>query len=194
VSSWDPYLDLDSGVLRNRLGITDPHTLSQAEAAIATNAMAELTRSPLPGHYDLPHLQAFHRFIFGDVYDWAGELRTVTLGKTGQMFCPPHDIQRRAGHLFLGLAARDHLRGLDREHFLDELTELLAALTFLHPFREGNGRTQRALLAQLARGAGYTLRWAVLDAGENASASRAAHDGDLKPLRTMLSTVLISPA
>ncbi|MFC7655172.1 Fic family protein [Pseudonocardia benzenivorans] len=89
--------------------------------------------------------------MFGDVYEWAGELRTVTLGKTGQMFCPPHDIKRRAGQLFLGLAARDHLRGLDREHFLDELTELLAALTFLHPFREETaGHSARCSLSSPA--------------------------------------------
>ena len=78
--SWDPYLDLRSGVLRNRLGITDAAELARAEAELTSYRLIELRTRPLPGSYDLPHLQAFHRYIFGDVYDWAGELRTVTLG------------------------------------------------------------------------------------------------------------------
>jgi cell filamentation protein len=152
VASWDPYLDLDTGVLRNRLGITDPATLSVAEADIATNAIAELSRNPLLGGYDLAHLQAFHRFVFGDLYPWAGEVRSITLGRAGHMFCPPQDLKRRAGQVFLALAAWDHLQGLDREQFLDGLTELLAALTFLHPFREGNGRAAGFLGLQGASG------------------------------------------
>ncbi|GAY10757.1 Fic family protein [Pseudonocardia sp. N23] len=194
MAAWDPCLDLGSGVLRNRLGITDPALLSQAEADLATNALAELSRTPLPGRYDLAHLQAVHRFVFGDIYPWAGELRTVTLGRNGQMFCAPGDITPRAGRVFLALSARDHLRGLGRESFLDELTELLAALTHLHPFREGNGRAQRALLGQLARDAGYKLDWALLDADENTAASRAANDGDPKPLRVVLDRLTTSPS
>lgn len=194
MASWDPCLDLGSGVLLNRLGITDSALLSQAEADLTTNALAELARTPLPGRFDLAHLQAVHRFVFGDIYPWAGELRTVTLGKGGQMFCPPGEIVQRAGQVFLALAARDHLQGMGRERFLDELAELLAALTYLHPFREGNGRAQRALLGRLAREAGYTLDWSLLDGAENVFASRAAEDGDLKPLRAMLDRLTTGPA
>lgn len=193
MADWDPCLDLGTGVLLNRLGITDRAVLSQAEADLAANALAELARNPVRGYFDLAHLQAIHRFVFGDLYPWAGELRTVLLGKAGHMFCPPVDIPHRGGQVFLALAARDHLRGLDREPFLDELTELLAALTFLHPFREGNGRTQRAFLAQLARDAGHRLDWSTLDGDENTFASRAAHDGNPKPLRAMLDRLSTSP-
>ena len=190
MTSWDPYLDLESGVLRNRLGITDPATLSRAEADLATITLSQLAIERLSGHYDLAHLQAFHRSIFGDLYPWAGKLRSVSLGKSGQMFCPPEEIEQRARLVFLALAARDHLCGLEREPFLDALTELVAALTFLHPFREGNGRAQRALVTQLSREAGHHLNWATLDAAENVGASRAANEGDLKPLRTMLDPLL----
>lgn len=189
---WDPYLDPDTGLLRNRLGITDPATLSTAEADLTALALTDLDREPLALNYDLEHLRAFHRAIFGDIYPWAGEVRTVSIGKAGQMFCPPELIEQRAGQVFLALSARDHLRGLRRAAFLDGLTELLAALNFLHPFREGNGRTQRAFVAQLASAAGYELTWAALDADGNVRASRAANDGDLKPLRAMLDRLLIS--
>jgi cell filamentation protein len=76
----DPYNSLD-GVLRNRLGITDSSELEAAEADITAARENALRRRRVHREYDLAHLQAFHRFIFGDIYDWAGELRTVDIAK-----------------------------------------------------------------------------------------------------------------
>ena len=189
--SWDPYLDLQSGVLRNRLGITDAGELARAEAELTSYRLIELRASPLPGRYDLPHLQAFHRHIFGDVYDWAGELRTVTLGKGGALFCLPQHLVATADDVFTRLARDRHLRGRDRTAFVDGLAALLAEVNTLHPFREGNGRTQRAFLAQLARDAGYRIRWAELDPEANTAASAAARAGDTSLLRAMLERLVV---
>uniref|UniRef100_UPI003F497525 Fic/DOC family protein n=1 Tax=Pseudonocardia sp. CA-138482 TaxID=3240023 RepID=UPI003F497525 len=189
MSGWDPYLDLTTGVLRNRLGITDPAELAMAEAELTALRLVELRRSPIPGAYDLDHLRAFHRFIFGDVYRWAGEVRTVSIGK-GQLFCLPQHIEAFAGEIFGRLAGRRFLRGLGREEFLDRLAELLGDINALHPFREGNGRAQRAFLAQLARDAGYPLRWTAMNPEENVEASRRALQGDNGPLRAMLDALL----
>lgn len=190
MTGFDPYLDLGSGILRNRLGITDPAELATAEAAITATRLAQIAVDPVPGDLDLAHLQAIHRFVFGPLYDWAGEIRTVTLAKAGQEFCPPELIRPRAAQVFLGLAVRDHLHGLGREQLLDDLTDFLAALNHLHPFREGNGRTQRAFLTQLVQNSGYRLRWAAMSAEENIAASRAAVRGDQKPLHAMLDRLL----
>lgn len=189
--SWDPYLDLEHGVLRNRLGITERAELARTEADLVTSRFHDLERADLPGHYDLTHLQAFHQHLFGDVYDWAGELRTVAIGK-GRPFCHPADLRPSADRLFALLARRQYLRGLDRAAFVDDLAGFLAELNHLHPFREGNGRTQRAFCGQLARAAGHPVRWALLDGAENVAASRAAADGDLGPLRAMLSRLTTS--
>jgi cell filamentation protein len=183
--SWDPYLDLRTGVLRNRLGLTDPVALAAAEADFTAARLAGLELRPVPGGYDLPHLQAFHWHVFGDVYPWAGQLRTVALGK-GRPFCPPDELEDRAAALFGDLARDGHLRGRDRADFVAGLAELLAGINDLHPFREGNGRTQRAFLGQLAREAGRRIRWIALDPAENVRASVAAHEGDLGPMRAML--------
>ncbi|QYN41158.1 Fic family protein (plasmid) [Pseudonocardia sp. DSM 110487] len=190
--SWDPYLDLQSGVLRNRLGITDKAELAQAEAELTSYRLIELRLNPLPGCYDLVHLQGFHRYIFGDVYDWAGELRTVSIGK-GQPFCLPQHLVSFAGEVFGQLAREGYLRGLGRAAFVDRLTALLADVNALHPFREGNGRTQRAFLAQLARDAGYRVRWAAMDAEVNVAAAAAAHRGDNRLLRAMLEELVEAP-
>lgn len=184
--SWDPYLDLEHGVLRNRLGITDPDALADAESDLSSMRIAELAGSPLPGRYDLPYLQAIHWTIFSDVYPWAGQLRTIRLGKGGQPFCPPEEIAHRGGAIFDRLVAKDHLRGLARPDFVAGLTTLLADLNDLHPFREGNGRTNRTFCAQLARDGGYRIDWRRMDAARNVAASRAASEGDRKPLRDML--------
>lgn len=184
--TWDPYLDLRTGVLRNRLGITDAAEFAQAEADFSSARIAQLWRHPLPGDYDLAHLQRFHQVIFGDLFDWAGELRTVTLGKGGALFCHPHDLVGTAAGVFGRLAADRHLRGLSRAAFLDKLTVLLADINDLHPFREGNGRAQRAFVAQLSRDAGHILRWARMDADTNRAACQAARVGDTEPLRAML--------
>jgi cell filamentation protein len=111
--SWDPYLDLDTGILRNRLGIGNPTELARAEADLTVSRLYDLQRTRLPGDYDLEHLRAFHRVIFGDVYDWAGELRTVSLGRGG-LFCMPGDLRSAGDEVFGRLARAYHLRGLDR--------------------------------------------------------------------------------
>lgn len=77
----DPYIDPGSGVLRNRLGIADPGELAQVEAALSASRLVDLERRRLPGRYELDHLRAFHRYILGDLYDWAAELRTVSIAK-----------------------------------------------------------------------------------------------------------------
>jgi len=190
--SWDPYLDLDTGVLRNRLGIGDREELARAEAALTASRLYDLQRSHLPGRYDLEHLRAFHRVIFGDVYDWAGELRTVSIGR-GSLFCLPQHLVQFGEEVFGRLAHAHHLRGLYRGTFVGRLTELLAEINFLHPFREGNGRTQRAFVAQLARDAGYRTRWALMDPAANVAASAAALRGDTALLREMLDQLVVGP-
>lgn len=191
--SWDPYLDLQHGVLRNRLGITDRAELSRVEAALSAARIGELALQPLPGGYDLDHLQDFHHYIFGDVYPWAGELRTVSIAKGG-LFCMPEDLDRAAAEVFGRLAADRYLRGRARAAFVDGLTALFAQVNALHPFREGNGRTQRAFLTQLAADAGYRIDWTRLDPTLNVEASRAAQDGDHGLLRKALDPLVTSTA
>ena len=117
----DPYADPVSGVLRNRLGIADPDRLRQVEAGVSYAALAELAIRDLPGRYDLDHLCAFHREIFGDLYPWAGKVRSVATAKS-DLFCLPQHIQAYADEVFSCLAGEHRLRGLDHDPFLDRLT------------------------------------------------------------------------
>jgi len=78
------------------------------------------------------------------------------------------------------------LRGLARDAFITALARFLADVNALHPFREGNGRAQRAFFSQLAHDAGHHIAWVRMDPDRNDAASAAAHHGDLTPLRAML--------
>lgn len=83
--SGDPYVDPGTGTLRNRLGITNPAALDRVERRL----VAEQIREGVPGgDFDLAHLCAIHRHLFQDIYDWAGEVRTVEIGKGGTGFMP----------------------------------------------------------------------------------------------------------
>jgi cell filamentation protein len=162
----DPYLDPVSGVLRNRLGISDAVELARAEAALSASRLVDLERRRLPGSYDLDHLRAFHRYILGDVYDRAGALRTVSIAQ-GSVFCLPQHLAAYAADVFGRLAAADRLRGLNREQFIGQIAEFLGDVNAMHPFREGNDRTQRAFFSQLAHDAGHHIDWVRMDPERN---------------------------
>jgi cell filamentation protein len=185
-------LDPESGVLRNRLRITDVKELAAVEAALSASRLVDLERRRLPGSYDLAHLQGFHRFILGDVYEWAGELRTVTIAK-GEVFCLPQHLLSYGVDVFGRLAAADRLRGLPRESFVARLAALLADINALHPFRDGNGRTQRAFVSQLAHDAGHHIEWIRMDPQRNIAASAASLRGDFEPLQAMLDQLVDRP-
>ena len=181
----DPYSDPVAGVLYNKLGLGTAAGLKAAEREITHAALILLDESPVSPSYDLPHLQEIHKRIFGDIYEWAGQIRTVAIAK-GAMFCLPQYIDSSAAVIFGELHDEDCLRGLRRDAFVGRLAHYLGEVNALHPFREGNGRAQRAFFGQLARDAGFTLAWQHLDPARNVEASAAIMRGDPEPMREML--------
>ena len=150
-------------VLINKLGIKEDAGLAEAEAEIVSIRIAEWSRSPLVNAFDFAHYKAIHAHLFGDLYDWAGQVRTADLSKRGTRFCPAQEIERRAELIFACLRQMDFLRGMEHGDFVEELTDFYCSTNELHPFREGNGRTQRLFLSQLARNAGYVLNFSEMD-------------------------------
>ncbi len=138
----DPYSYADSGVLINHFGLHDAERLAQIETDLAVATMAGLMVRVLPGNYDLAHLRDFHRQLFGQVYPWAGEIRTIAIAKT-DLFCLPQHIEAYSAEVFASLSKEANLRGLSRELFVARLAHYFSEVNAIHPFREGNGRTQR---------------------------------------------------
>ncbi|MBO0802558.1 MAG: Fic family protein [Nocardiopsaceae bacterium] len=185
----DPYADPVTGVLRNKLGLGTATALEAAEREITHAAMILLRESPVRATYDLPHLCAIHRRIFGDIYDWAGQVRTVSIAK-GSMFCLPQFIGQAMAQISGHLRDEGLLRDLGRDAFVDRLAYYLGEVNAVHPFREGNGRAQRAFFEQLAAGAGYVLEWQELDSERNIAVSDAIMRGDPDPMRKMLAELI----
>jgi cell filamentation protein len=154
----DPYVYPGSrGVLRNKWGIRDDSVLQEAEYLATTLRQNELGIVPAHGLFDLERLKAIHAHIFQDVFDWAGEIRTIPLSKGLSRFVHPSFIGDNAERVFSRLAADSNLKGLSRSEFVTKLTHYYTEINYLHPFREGNGRTTQTFFAQLSREAGYKL-------------------------------------
>jgi cell filamentation protein len=185
----DPYIDPVTGILRNNLRLGTTAELDAAEREITHAALISLRESPAQATYDLAHLCAIHRGIFGEIYDWAGQVRTVAIAK-GAMFCLPQFIEPAAAEISSQLRQEGLLRRLGRDAFVDRLTYYLGEVNAVHPFREGNGRTQRAFFEQLAADAGYRLGWHHLDAERNIIASEAIMRGNPDLMRKMLDELI----
>lgn len=187
----DPFIDQESGLLRNRLNIKDQQRLEEIEGAFSSLRIAELGQHPLKvKQYDLEHLQAIHKYIFQDVYDWAGQVRDFSLWKGETRFAPPTIIQQGSDYLFGRLAREKHLRGLDADDFSKRAGYYLGEINHLHPFREGNGRTQRCFINQLAQQSGYSLSWNKTTQAEMIKASVEADKGDHSFMSEIIKTCL----
>lgn len=179
--SRDPYVDPATGVLRNLLGLHSAEELAAAERDLTLLTIYQIQLRPPGGRYDLDHLCAFHRAIFRDIYPWAGQVRTVAMART-DLFALPQHIVPYAARVFDALASEDHLRGCERGAFIDRLAHYYAEVNAVHPFRDGNGRTQRAFFGQLASEAGWRIAWERMDPDQNVAASAASIHGDNRPL------------
>lgn len=186
----DPYLDPSSGVLRNKLGITDDRTLQVAERDFARVRIAELAEKPVAGRFDLAHLKAIHGHIFGDVYPWAGEARTVDIAKGQTLFAPVRFMEGYAEKVFGKLAGENQLKDLSEERFVERAAYYYAEINSTHLFREGNGRAQRVFLEQLGREAGHVLDFSRIPSEQLVRASEAAHNRGAVHAQPLIETAL----
>jgi cell filamentation protein len=143
----DPYCYPGTSVLINKLDLKDQRSLDAFEAEISFQRSTE----PLPsGRFSYTHYRAVHRHLFQDVYNWAGKVRTVRITKAGSTFCYPEHIDQEMKKLFAALAKAKYFRDSSPEAFAKKTAHFLAELNAIHPFREGNGRTQLTFLTLLS--------------------------------------------
>lgn len=186
----DPYTDPVTGVLLNKLGIKDEDALDHTESSLSCIRSNELFRTPVPGMFDLGHLQKIHKKLFGDVYQWAGQLRTLDISKGNTKFAHHGHLEKYAPQITNQLSREQNLRGLDAEQFSRRAGYYMGELNVLHPFREGNGRTLREFIVQIAREAGYNIEWHRIERQEMTRASIEAYHGDSASLAGLIRTNL----
>ncbi len=137
----DPYVYPGTSVLRNLRDIRDSRLLSEFEAEATARRLRQLAYKPLKGAFDAQHLQALHRHIFQDVFEWAGEFRTVNIFKSGDPFAFHQHIGSCLDTLCAELKRQGHLSGCNVERFATRAAYYFGEINAIHPFREGNGRT-----------------------------------------------------
>ena len=188
-SSPDPYCYPGTNILVNRLGLRDQARLDAYEAMIT----AQRAEEPLPrGRLGYAHYRAINRHLFQDVFDWAGKPRTVRIAKAGSMFCYPEHIDDAMRRLFDRLRREKFLRGLTQRDFASRAAHMPAELNAIHPFREGNGRTQLTYLALLAGQAGHPLAMERINPSAMLAAMVASFQSDEAPLAALIEG-LIAP-
>lgn len=181
----DPYTD-ENGVLRNKLHCKNQTELEELEKMLTLSRIVELQEKPIKGNYDLKHLQKIHEYIFQDIYEWAGQLRTVVISKGQTLFCPTENIESYGQTIFEQLKEDKNLRGMDMYDFCKKGAYYLGEINMIHPFREGNGRTQREFMKSLAQNAGYELNFKYITEKQMKEASIRSATIDSKGLYEIL--------
>ena len=184
---FDPYLIPHTRVLKNKLNVQTQEDLDFFENDLVSVRSYKL-------YENLPHvegtvkqLQWIHHYLFQDVYDWAGQIRTIDMSKGGGE--PFHPLE------YMGVGIRyceqtlkndNLLQGLSIDEFISKLSVNYNNFNVLHPFREGNGRTQRVFWDIVARDAGYHFDWGLITQRINDKASICAKDtNDINLLEDM---------
>jgi len=153
----------DTTVLINKFDIRNEEKLSEVESVLSSARYAEWISNPGCSTFDLTHYKAVHKHLFSDLYDWAGEWRTVDISKKGTTFCASKQLGERGERIFQRLRKKNFFQNLSHEAFVSEIVDFYCVTNAWHPFREGNGRTQRLFLAQLIEHAGYHINFADMD-------------------------------
>lgn len=169
----------DFRILKNKLDLRSAEELDFHEREFVT---LRLTQDVPTGDFNLAHLQAIHRHLFQDVYEWAGEVRTVEINKNGSQFQFKRFIETGMADVHRRIQAHGYLKGLSTEDFADLAGEIIGDVNYAHPFREGNGRTQLQYFKQLAQKAGHAVDLTRIEQSAWMEASRKAHLGDYAPM------------
>ena len=186
----DVYCIPGTAVLKNKAGITDQALLDEYEGDFTAIRLLELTQNPIQGSFDLAHLCKIHSYLFQDVYEWAGEVRSVDIIRGDSRFCNVRQIQSYSHTIFSALSAEKYLVNLEPAVFANRLAHYLSEVNAIHPFREGNGRVQRLFVSQLAEHAGYSLDYSTLAQAELYPVMQAAFLGDERPLAELILKII----
>lgn len=153
------YCYPDSNVLKNRFGLSDPIKLKAIETDLSAIRQQELLENPVQGHFSASHLCHIHQRLFGDIYPFAGHFRREDIMKGTTRFLAYGEIKTKLTTLLRSLHEESCLRGLSQEQFIERSAYYFAELNYIHPFREGNGRTTREFMRQLFNYNGYNVYW-----------------------------------
>lgn len=151
------YCYNNSNVLINKLDIKDSAILSDYEKRIVSLKLIALSKQGITGNFDVNHFISIHKFLFEDIYPFAGKFRLENIAKDNFSFAQFEYIESELSNLLDKLKKENYLSNSSKSELASKLAYYWAELNVLHPFREGNGRTTREFLRQLALKNDYFL-------------------------------------
>ena len=175
----------------NKFSITDTNELNIIEREYSTMRDFHINDQPPKGTFDIKHLQGIHHFLFQDIYKWAGKFRTVDISKGNTLFCRYSFIEPYLKDLFLKLEKQNYLINRKPDSFTESLAFYFGELNGVHPFREGNGRSQRIFFKLLSRMAGYELDFQKVTAEQMLEASIHSMMTDNSKFEEMLERITL---
>ena len=164
----------DFSVLKNKLDIRDSIHLDKTERGYVQTRIFE--GCPV-GQFDAAHVKTIHQYLFKKIYEWVGIYRTVEIRKGGHWFHSHQFIEQGMGEVERIIQAGKFGKGMNIDQFGDYASEVIGNLNYVHPFREGNGRTQMEFLRQLSEQAGYELNTEKIQRDVWITASHISHSG-----------------
>ena len=151
------YCYENTNTLINKLDIRDSKVLQKYEAKITAAKLLALMQKGIIGNFDVNHINAIHKYLFEDIYPFAGKFRTENIAKGVFRFAEWEYIEPELERLLNELKQENYLDNLSKEKLAERLAYYLSELNVLHPYREGNGRTIREFIRELALKNGYIL-------------------------------------
>lgn len=160
------YCYPDSNVLINKLNIRSNKKLEKAEKMIVLAKLYDLRQNKIVGNFDKTHFINIHKYLFEDIYPFAGEFRKENIAKDSFSFAEWEFIESELDRLLMKLKDEDFLGGLNKEDLAKKLAYYMSELNVLHPFREGNGRTIREFIRELAYKNKYIIDYSKTNSEE----------------------------
>ena len=178
--------------LVNKLGVRDEKKLSEIEAQITFAKAVMLEETPIDDDFGFEHFKKIHDFLLCDLYEWAGQVRTVNISKKRTKFLDAASVESIGTKCFAKVR-EGYFENLPFDEFVKRIAEFYNDVNYIHPFREGNGRTQRIYFTQLIRHYGYDINFADVDTDELMIATIQASSGVMDFLVEFFENSIIIP-
>lgn len=176
--------------LINKFNIKDENILKDLETTVTFSKITEYSLDPLFNTFDVNHYKAIHKYLFDDIYEWAGEYRSVDMSKKGTSFAKAESIDKLMTKCFARLQAKNCFLGLNFDNFVDSIVDFYCVTNMIHPFREGNGRTQRLFLTQLINLNNYCIDFSEIDTDDLMIATIQAANGVTDYLKSIFKNAI----
>ncbi|MDI2111733.1 Fic/DOC family protein [Commensalibacter nepenthis] len=188
----DPYIDKKTGLLKNNIQATTQKQLEAFELGWTDIRAQKLNeRTVIHSNFDLNYAKELHKTLFQDVYPWAGEIRTVDIQKEDTLFYPNQKIEVAFDILSNEIKKQNYLQGSSPDKFAKSASLYMGLINAIHPFREGNGRTQRMFINDLAKVNGYKIEFDKVSSKDMREASIACLNKDFSPLSNLIKNNLV---